>query len=360
MKRKEPWYRLLYFLPLLFFLIAVNLIGDGSNCFDRRADRMVAASLLEGVPARITTGNNNEREIKKYLIENMEKEVGTIAIGPSLIIFHGSELVGDDSFYNLGVSKGDHYDMMAQFAMLKLNGVKFNKVIFCIDESYFTDASYVNNNYLHDPLMGYSDYMVEYLNGNENPEIPKANLWTRFRHAPVLSLSYFQDSLVYFPGHLHERFSKNGEKEIERIYGESNKYHYDVDGSSIEGAYERNAKPDYIKKNAEEYEVAGVFGCEIEEEYKRQFELLIDYLEKQDVEIVFWYCPISPALWDMVNWDDYPALMELYDYTKALADSKGIATIGSYNPHEVGIEDEDYYDSRHLKREIIGNYFDFH
>ena len=32
---------------------------------------------------------------------------------------------------------------------------------------------------------------------------------------------------------------------------------------------------------------------------------------------------------------------------------------GTYNPYELGIKDENFYDSRHVRRELMGEFFDF-
>ena len=91
------------FFPLLICLVYVNVVGDASNYF-HDINKDIAKSLLSGKAAGSNTGNDNEQEIKAFLIQGMKKEVDTIAIGPSLVTYIGREAVGTESFYNLGVT----------------------------------------------------------------------------------------------------------------------------------------------------------------------------------------------------------------------------------------------------------------
>ena len=104
MKEENLQYlKILLYFPLLICLVYVNAVGDASNYF-HDINKDIAKSLLSGKAAGSNTGNDNEREIKAFLIQGMKKEVDTIAIGPSLVTYIGREAVGTESFYNLGVT----------------------------------------------------------------------------------------------------------------------------------------------------------------------------------------------------------------------------------------------------------------
>ena len=74
---------------------------------------------------------------------------------------------------------------------------------------------------------------------------------------------------------------------------------------------------------------------------------------------MFWYHPFSPAIWDNTDWNKYSDLKELDTWSRKLAEEKHITTIGSYNPHELGLENTDFMDARHLKRSAIAKHFKF-
>ena len=97
-------------IPLLMLLVFVNCYFDPANLF-HNVSRSIADSLLEGNATYITSGNMNERRVKQYIIEDMPDEVDCVALGSSLMFGIRKEHVGTDSFYNLGVSGADFYDI---------------------------------------------------------------------------------------------------------------------------------------------------------------------------------------------------------------------------------------------------------
>ena len=52
------------------------------------------------------------------------------------------DIVGTDSFINLGVSGSDIYDILAQFGLMDIYGKKTKRVIFCVDSYSFDESFY--------------------------------------------------------------------------------------------------------------------------------------------------------------------------------------------------------------------------
>lgn len=75
--KNEKWQylKILLFFPLLICLVYVNVVGDASNYF-HDINKDIAKSLLRGKAAGSNTGNDNEREIKKFLISRNGKKGG--------------------------------------------------------------------------------------------------------------------------------------------------------------------------------------------------------------------------------------------------------------------------------------------
>lgn len=351
-KEKLQYLKILLFFPLLICLVYVNVVGDASNYF-HDINKDIAKSLLSGKAAGSNTGNDNEREIKAFLIQGMKKEVDTIAIGPSLVTYIGREAVGTESFYNLGVTNGDHYDMMAQFALLMENKINYKKVILTIDPAYFTDESYVTENVLHDALMPYSDYMVNFLKEKTKATLEssvKTNNFKKWRNSPVFSISYFQASWPFI-------FNRE-ENRLLDISSNPTALYYEPDGSRHPSVSMDYATETDVIQSALNYNFQSL-DCKIFPERQQEFELLLDYLLKNGKEVEFWYCPLSPALWDNIDRAEYPIFDQLEEYTLSLAEKKGIKTVGTYNPYKLGMDNSCFYDARHLKRKIIPEYFMF-
>ncbi len=352
----RKWCRLLLFFPLLFFLFYVNVEGDASNVF-HNVNYSIAKSLLQGKAAGSSTGNENEREIKKYLIQGMPKKVDVLAIGPSLITYLGKEAIRENTFYNLGVTNGDHYDMMAQFMLLQENNIHFKKVVLTIDPAYFTDDSYVKDNVMHDALMPYSEAMLRYLRDGKFPGKKKSKIYdfwqttiSKWRSTPLFSLSYFQSSLPFV-------LDGEGSRLLD-VEAHPEKLYYEPDGSRHQTEHMQNASIEDVKREVQSLDYT-VFDCTLETKRKEEFEQLLDYLEKQGVTVEFWICPLSPSLWNSLNKQKYPIFEELEGYANLVARRKKIHISGSFNPDTVGVSDADFYDARHMKRKSIARFFTF-
>ena len=356
MKNKYKWFEILMFLPPIILLVSVNLIVDVSQFFHPEISEKIADSILKGQSIRVIGNNGNERLIKQILIEKMKKEIDTIAVGPSLVMYIGSEAVKNTSFYNLGVSRADHYDIMATFGLLKINKIKFNKVILCIDFPIFSNTAYVKNNKKHNDLIDFTNYMIDFLENNKQDFFSSSNFFANLKEAPFFSLTYFKDCLKYF-------IKQKSLNRIEIVTNNTKEQYYTSEASIF--------PPERSNNNSEEDIISAVkeiknqprfhdsFNGEIDNDCKKQFIKLVNYLQKQDVEIIFWYHPFPPALWDNTNWNQYPALKELDRWSREFAQKKRIKTIGSYNPHDIGIRNIDFLDGRHLKRSAIAQHFKF-
>ena len=357
MKKKYKWFEILMFLPPILLLVSVNLIVDVSQYFHPEISEKIADSILKGQSVRVIGNNGNERKIKQILIEKMKKEIDTIAVGPSLVMYIGSEAVKSNSFLNLGVSGANHYDIMATFGLLKNNNIKFNKVIICIDFPIFSNTIYVKNSKRHIDLMPYTNLMLDFLNGKKETFKPSINYSFKLNDNPVFSLSYFKNCLKFL-------FKQKNLKRLEEVTKETKEQYYTSE-ASIFPPQEKNNTCEIevieavknIKNNISQFH--DIFNGSLDQECQKQFIRLIDYLQKQNIEIIFWYHPFPPALWDNTNWNKYPAVKELDIWSRKLAKEKNITTIGSYNPHDLGLVNTDFIDARHLKRSAIAKHFKF-
>ena len=56
---------------------------------------------------------------------------------------------------------------------------------------------------------------------------------------------------------------------------------------------------------------------------------------------------------------NYPMLYEISDYAKELSEKYDLKMTGGYDPYQVGITDAEFYDCRHVRKELLSKYFDF-
>ena len=279
MKNKYKVFEILMFLPPIILLVSVNLIVDVSQYFHPEISEKIADSILKGKAIRVIGNNGNERKIKQILIEKMNKEIDTIAVGPSLVMYIGSEAVKSNSFLNLGVSGANHYDVIATFGLLKYNKIKYKKVILCIDFPLFSNTIYVNNNKRHNDLMPFTNYMIGFLNGiNKDIELSK-DYYLIIKDAPIFSLSYFKDCLKSL-------IKQKSIKKLEEVTNGTKDQYYTPEASIFPSEKrDKTSEEDVIiaakkiKTNVNQFH--DIFNGTIDSECQKQFLYLIDYLQKK-------------------------------------------------------------------------------
>ncbi len=354
-KKVSGWLGILVFLPLLLCLILVNIFFDPANLF-HNVSQDIADSLMAGNPTYITSGNMNERRVKHRMIETMEDEVDCIALGASIMMGIRGEHVGAESYYNLGLSGADFYDIMAQFGMLDFYEKKVNRVVFCVDTNFFCKSIYDNSarNVSYRP---YARYMLDVLNGG-TPEEPKSDDTAENMEAlkQMFSISYFQSCVNYIRANKILNISRWGvaDEEYTGTY-------YLPDGSMVYAMdYQRQTALD-VQRTAAEYHLPSYFVPyeSISPESTEAFEKLIVYLQEQGTEVELLLCPLAPSLWDRCDEEVNGILWETEQFALEMGEKYGLQVTGSYNPYQLGITDEEFYDCRHMRHEALEKYFEF-
>lgn len=355
---------LLFSVPVLGFLIFVNYKADPGNLFGAAPEKMVEL-FMQGKSAYVKSGNVEEREVDKKIIEALDEAPECIAVGPSLVRWVNSDMVGSDNFYNLGMSSGNGYDVLAIFGQLEHNGKMPEQVLFCVDTLFFDKTVMENNK----TWLRYEDdvqYALDMIGSETELDDSRLEILESqtARYRQLISLAYFQSSMEYI--------SVNGISSEAKI-GEPDK--------DYEGAY-------YLKDNARvsSYAVENISREDVEEIMGKyisgrsnstldnavtpnehldagqvdNFKRLITYLQEHGVEIKFFIHPFSPLVWDYIEESgEYPMVEELENFIREYAAEKEIPITGSYDPYEVGCSNEDFQDYRHMKAESLYKYFDF-
>lgn len=359
MKRKRfEWLKIAAVaVPLLAFLVFVNCYFDPANIF-HNVSRSIADSLLKGNATYITSGNMNERRVKQYIIEDMADDIDCVSLGTSVMFGIRKEHVGTEKYYNLGLSGADFYDIMAQFGLMEINGKTPKRVIFCVD-TYFFNEEIMKTFTRSIPLKPYANYMISVLNG-ESPDRPAEDTTAENiqKFKQMFSVSNFQAAFEYI--------TEYGSLDIERWGVADESYegeysYYLADGSMMYPLSYRSNTTEDVVQEALGYDINYYFsaGEHISTSNMEIFEKLVCYLEEQGTEVVLFLCPLCPTLWDRCSEETTPILWEVEDFVNEMAEKYDIKVVGSYNPHTYGIADADFYDSRHLRHEVLEKFFDF-
>lgn len=357
---KKKWIGMaLFALPIILLLTGVNYIADPANLFHDFTDELTDA-IITGKEVQILSNNSDEREISKQLIEKMPDEIDCLVLGPSLSLTIGKEMTGEETFYNLSMSSADYYDLLAMIALLKLNNKQVDRMIICFDSRLFDDAV-IKGDGRHDKLMEYSLWMEDLLNNpnsSAGPKPPKTSKGSTLNNLPQLfSISYFQNSVSYLKtngtGVLGDRWQIADPNSTASRYlaDYSILYGADQEDTTVEEVIEAS-RIYWLEANVTEYTYANP-------DKLATFEKLIQLFQKGGTEVELFLCPFAPALWDRIGEDHYPMLFQLEEEAARLAETYDLKVTGSYDPYKVGLDNEHFYDSRHVRRSAIAEYFDF-
>lgn len=368
MKNKK-WFRLLAFVPFVVFVVFVNAYIDPANIIHDQSEN-IADSMLKGHAVYVGSGNVDERSVKMHFIKGLPKHIDCICMGPSLSMGVRKSNAGTENFYNLSFSSMTFYEYLAVLGMLQLNGVHFDRVIFCVDSLFFDKKQYVKSTGpFSSHLMGYAAYMLELLDAKK-PEKHEESYMTAYNIIrslrplrQMVSVTYFQEAI-----NLIEKYGsfKQPEKRSGIVDKTTEDFaHYMADGSWVYPLERREKTIDYVLEECAKHDSKDYFskGTHLDDYSKETFCKLIDYLRANGVAVEFYLCPLAPSLWDRIkaepDADEYHILYDLEPFALKIAADYGIKVTGSHNPYNVGIQDSDFLDARHVRHEKLATYFDF-
>ena len=363
---------IIFILPLVLLLIGINLFADPGCLYSPSMTEEFAEGILNGHDMYAVSGNIDERGAIIKRIKGMTHSYTVEAVGPSLIMCLSSEMLNTNSFMNFGESGANYYDIMSIIGQLDKKDLLPKRIIITIDTMLFDKAhTEVDKRYTIQVDSAY--YMLHKLNSNtadilQNTSKEKS-LKTRIssliqiarQYSQLVRLGYFQSSI--------ELIKKYGSSVFSRVGIVDDEYtgaYWRKDGSYVYTLEVQNQSVETVYKKTENYVTNSFEGqitqyASVDSEFKKNFELLINYLENSGVQVEFFLCPFHPVVYNEIqaNPEKWSLPLQIEEYITAYAIDKNIRIIGSYNPDNCGVDETDFYDSRHLRAESLAKNIDF-
>lgn len=344
---KKFLLKLLWFLPILLFVIGVNFYQDPANLFKNGAYELEMAShTLKGIHVTQVT-NFKERNYMQLMAEKRSDTPTTLVIGSSKTLMLETDMQSDSLFYNASVSGGCMEDLLTTYNLFDQRKTKVKRLIIGVEPWY------LNENYVFDRWKEVGSSYYEMLDKIAYP-YPEKNLqkWYESPYWELFSLSYFQQSFVDFTRGVDLKIKPTTSKDNERATKRS-------DGSySYESSY-RNRTEEEVRRNAES-EISEVimkgFGDfkRLSPSKKEQFEKFITYVQKQGVEVNLVVLPYHPLVYaHFKKSPKYQIAFEADSYFRKLSQEKGLFYFGGFDPAPFGFEAKDYYDAVHCNNAAV-------
>lgn len=331
---------LLSIFPVLL-LVCFNFVYDPANLFSvsHTYERKIVNNLLGG--KNVTNiGNMDERMLQKFFIEGMAQSPEVIVFGSSNSMYIDSDFFSGKRFINNAVSAASLCDFCAIYDLYEQKGFKPQKVILgiCPEMLSGTDSQF----WLSLEVNYYSMQNKIGLSTIERDQTNKKRVIDKWLE--LISLSYFQQSIE------KAIINKTVEPTAKKFNSGATRV---IDGSYNDGDF-------YLRKSREEInstvkrllnkpvlELAGF--SKLNSENVETLEHFVDYLQGQNVEVVFYLLVYHPIYFPYIS-SKYPILKEIQDYLVSLAMKKQILIIGENNPEHCGVTIDDFNDYSHLNK----------
>lgn len=340
---KTFFKKILYLLPIPIIIIAVNYFEDPANLFQNgKYESGVAQYLSEGYNVANVV-NYNERLLQKEFIEKMHSCPDVIVLGSSKIMLIDSSFApAGKLLINNGVSGATLEDFLAIINLYETKGCKPKKVIMGLDPWILNDNhGQVRWRELENEYHQFENKLL----GKPAPTVTKSKTDYK-KYKQLVSLSYFNTAVGYIIHGIEKKYKPT--KDILNPTATRLK-----DGSISYGEDYRNPTPEFIKQNAREvthnepiYSLGNYI--KFSEDYKKIFSLMVEYLQKQNIEVEFVLVPYHPIVYDYFRQNNsYHIVFDTEKYFKEFAAARSIKLYGSYDPAQYNLENISFYDAFH-------------
>lgn len=284
--------KLVGFVPILTVIIFVNLRVDPANIYKKDYERKAAEILLSGQNV-VGMDNYDERILQEEIIRRLKETPDTIIIGSSRVMTLSGEVLGiEGGCWNHGVSGAGILDYLGILGIYDEYSELPGQVIIGLDPWILNDNS---TDTRYQSIAKYVDRFRRKVEGTDGRiQLERISFEKEMQ---LVSLSYFQSALHLItenPELLKKseiKFYGTNKKDVE----ESIRY---TDGSIEYNRVARKWTVDEVFANAKAYVSQELYEIEnyqiLSKEKCTLFENMIDYLQKNGTDIIFYLPPYHP------------------------------------------------------------------
>lgn len=341
------YYNVQVFGGAICILIAIASLcyrADPANIFRNELVETCGEWLLQGHDIAITQ-NYDERLLQKYLIEHGTKNYDVLVLGSSRTMDIGTNLFEQRTFHNYSVSGASIEDDIAlYFYYERLHG-KPQKVILGADAWLLN----VNNDQKRwkslEKEYEYGIGRMEDADKKGSAFESKTIDWEKY--AQLISWSYLNEAIIN---------KRSGYCLADDKTALANNMQIICSDGSIfrSGAMSAaDAEPkarQYISGNVyslNKYEI-------LDAALKEKIKATLSYMKAKDIEVVLYLTPYHPIVYSYLrNNEKYKIVLDAEKFFREVADEYGVIIVGSYDPEQYGLSNEDFLDGMHMRRESV-------
>lgn len=335
-------------LLFLLFLIGLNLGVDVDHTFRRNREQRVANWLHENHHVA-NVQQADERLINKLLIEK-GKANNTIVLGSSRGLQINRSMFYHTDVYNFSHKGASLQDFYGYTYLLQEQHTLPKQVVVVVDPWMFKSQG----KHLLGPLSESYWIFSHQLSVKAKPL--GFHTTTPSSFSQLLSLDYLSENLISllnqeFPW-MYTTTATDLSDPVKQTDG-SLSYPAAVRQASIKEIFAKAERMAYgpsisVLKNFKE----------LDKGQMEHFNALMKYYQSRGIEIMLYLPPFNPIVWGTIQNDpSYKAVLQTETYLRKFATEQRILLLGSYDPHQMYLNPEDFYDGLNLSRQATHRFF---
>lgn len=357
--------RLVLLIPIFVFMVWVSYTVDRSGLFQGElAPRRIVDLMLQGYDVT-NFESMDERQVVQLYAQDVPETPQVIGIGSSRVLQFNRELVGVDSFFNMGVTGADVRDNMTSYYKMVTYDKAPDVLIWSVDPWVFygSEAAY---DYRADAEL-YNEFLTKVLGVPTDYEEPdKVELWKA-----LVEPAYFQGNVDYYVKNRGQDVVTDDDGntiEFNPVTGDPYNQTTTIkrsDGSVLYDTAFRNQTQEQILALAAAasttFNSVHMEGFDALDETQIQaFEAFIDYAHSQGTTVILVLSPWHPFLYNYLlnETDMHKGFFQVEPWIRQYCAENNVPLYGSYDPECIaGIEEMDFFDGLHCKDTGIEKFF---
>ncbi|WP_294758586.1 hypothetical protein [uncultured Gemmiger sp.] len=350
-------YKALLLLPIPLFMVAFSYHVDRSGFYQGAlAPRRIVDLMLAGKDVT-NFEQMDERTVVQLYAQDVPETPEVIGIGSSRVLQFTREIVGSDSFFNMGVTGADVRDAMTSYYKMVCYGKAPKVLLWSVDPWVFHGGENSLDSRADANL--YNEFLTKVLNIPTNYKEPiSPEAWEA-----LADPAYFQGNFDYYLKNRNSDTVVDADgKAIEFNAVTGNVFDQTAtvkrsDGSVLYDVNYRNRTLDEIRNDAiivrETIDTVHMMGFDhLDTTQVKAFEAFIDYAHAQGTTVVLVLAPWHSYLYDymLTETEKHQGFFDVELYVRQYCAENKIPLYGSYDPSLIeGLGEEDFYDGIHCR-----------
>jgi len=346
--------RLLLLLPILVAMVLTSWFVDPDHVRDPDSyERGIAQLLLDGKGVT-NISYPDEAAIMTWYFDGRADAADVVVLGSSRTKLLRSASFPDETFFNASLSGGSLTDYLALTHLMEERGQLPRRMVIELS-THLLKAEVVS---VWPRFASLEGALEENLAAGAPVPDPRVTRPSLASYSRFLGPDYFQLSFFTL---LDSRLGGGPGREVRvfRAGDEPTGLTYLPDGSEIfpESRRKNLGSPEVTALAVAAGDATLAIPGKIDAHRQEILEAWLAHLRAQGVEVILYLAPYHPKTYEIMMTNQNRIVVDIQNYYVAMAHRNGYPIIGSYNPADIGITGDVFYDATHITPEALAKLF---